>query len=264
MTDLVPGIWNNVVTEILAKKYYAFVPYEPNIGQQQHINGHTLIWKIALIQMLKIEQEIKGKLKLPFSPKLVELLEPHGQHLHRIFILCKECHTNQPTLGYDLPYKHGYEWLYLIYKELISEGIADVLYPSEDSSTANRKKLSRNGEIKRHKLRELNDSCTMVANYENPFHETPGLHNLSSLLDAAIFLAESHNFFNNRYFQPYIKSWRKMLKAMESPEFKRHWVENGELYCQSGSGRGVRNLTQETQPRMPLRRTGFSDNQQLF
>lgn len=264
MTDLVPDTWDSAVTKILTQKYYACVPYEPNLGQRQHIQTHVLVWKIALIQMLKIEEEIKGKLKLPFTPQLVELLKPHAKHLHSIYILCKECHMGQPFLSYELPYKHGFEWLHLIYKELINEGITDVLHPSTQSSSADRKKLLDNGEIKRHTLRELNDNCTMVANYENPFRENPGLHNLSSLLDAAILLAESRPSFNNRYFKPYIKSWRAMLKSMESPRFTRHFVKEGELHCQSGSGRRVRNITKESQPRKPLLGKGSKTYQQLF
>ena len=252
--------WNDAVKTILNQKYYAYAPYEPNLGQKQYIEKHTFMWRVALLWMLKIEGELK--LRIPINSQTAELIKPHGTHLHCIYVLCKESHAAQPALGYDLPYKHASEWFHLIYKEIIYEVIVDVLRPT--SPSVNRKSLLRNGEIKRHGLRELNDSCTMVANYENPFRDNPGLHNLSSLLDAAIQLAEIRPSFQKRYFKPYIKSWRALLKAMGSPEFTRHWVEDGEFYCQSGSGRRIRNITQENRPRIPLRSKGSKNYQQLF
>ncbi len=174
--------WNDVVKTILNQKYYVYAPYEPKLGQKQYIEKHTFMWRIALLWMLKIEGELK--LRIPINSQTAELIKPHGTHLHCIYVLCKESHAAQPVLGYDLPYKHASEWFHLIYKEIIYEVIVDVLRPT--SPSVNRKSLLGNGEIKRHGLRELNDSCTMVANYENPFRDNPGLHNLSSFLDAAI------------------------------------------------------------------------------
>ncbi len=147
------------------------------------------------------------------------MLKPRGEHLYQIYVLCKECHAAQSFLGYDLPYKHAFEWLNLIYQELIYEGIVCVLNPKE-SSPSSRKSLSRNGEAKRRILREKNDRCTMVKNYINIFAKNPGLRNLSALLDMVIELAQRHPAFKNRCFNPYVDSWRTMLESEDSPDFQ--------------------------------------------
>jgi len=49
--------------------------------------------------------------------------------------------------------------------------------------------------------------------------------------------------FTREYFEPFLRSWGAVQSKMDSPAFKRHWVENGKLYVQMGPGQGKKCLT---------------------
>jgi len=90
---------------------------------------------------------------------------------------------------------------------------------------------------KRSAIRDCLKSVHTAEQLQNPCQD--GSH-FSKLLDVAIKLAESSPNFEKNHYQPFIKSWREMITAFDTPEFKRHWVKDNTLYCQQGRGNDTR------------------------
>jgi len=226
-------IYKQAIASTLVRPLKVTVPYVPNTGEKQFIEGVLQVWEVAAHWYIKLEWD--SRYKIPFKQPIVRATKEHGLYLKALFRLCEVCHSRQQAVLGDkaLPYANAAEWFRDIYKELLKAAVIEIYHPSPIEPPKNQKKAY---------LKELRDFLEEIRE-GNITLDPKVMPAFGMLLWLGSLLAENPSPFNREYFQPFLRSWSAMITKMDSPEFKRHWVEDGKLYVQMGQGRGKKCLT---------------------
>lgn len=225
-----PGL--ELISQLLANAYGIRLPYPPSDGQQ------LIILKELELNETALHHAIKGvwdrRHKIPGKRSNTIAAKPLGEFFQQVFLLCEKCHGRQASVGYKLPYLNAEHWFQLFYLEwLYGNMIEAFLLPVQANPNGQGKVKKSDADKKRSAIRNCLKNWHTASQLQKPFQD--GTH-FSKLLDVALKLVESSPNFKEDHYRPFLNSWRKMITAFDSPEFKRHWVEDGTLYFQQGRG----------------------------
>jgi hypothetical protein len=221
------------------------LPREPTANELIQIERSVDVLNIGLHWVIKLDWDKKHK--IPASREVAKTLQPLGEYLYQSFLLCSAVHTRQKALLWQLPsYTDASDWFMSIFVEKIKAIFSEmfdliILDP-------NKKPIPTYDGHEKHRLvRETLEYPKCVEKGVNPFRGNPDLSNLSTLLDAAIFMAKESPQFKPKYLRPFTTSWRKLLRDMETDKWQRVFQKDGKLCQQYSKGKGIKVLNRRTQ-----------------
>ncbi|HEY9653664.1 MAG TPA: hypothetical protein V6C95_23585 [Coleofasciculaceae cyanobacterium] len=228
------------------------LPRIPTPTESKQIQRAVDMLLIGLHWVIKLDWDKKHK--IPTSKEVAITLKPLGEYLYQTFLLCSAVQARQNLLPSQLPnYDDASEWFMSIFVEKIQSLFSEVFDPII-SDHKEKPIITYDGHEKRRIVRDILEYPRLVEKGIKPFKQTPDLSNLSTLLDAAILMAKESSQFKNNYLKPFTKSWRELLRDMETDKWQREFIKDGKLCQQYSKGKGVKVLndfvTQVDNPEM--------------
>ena len=173
-------------------------------------------WEASLHWLIKLEW--RSNHKLPYPRKYSTALKPKGEFVRQLFLLCEKLHPL---------FSGNYENAWILFKAVLGEwviqGCYEIFYYAGNDF--------QKGDKKEQALKPLHAQVTCARRLENPFLNTDMKLN-AHLLDAAIGLCECSDLFRKKHYTPFITAWRNYIKSLDTPDFRRYFVEGDGLYRQ--------------------------------
>jgi hypothetical protein len=186
------------------------------------IGGQWLIWLHWVVK-----KKWLSKHKIPVPREIAKIFEPKGEYLYRLLEICIQVHNSK----WGKPYNNGLAWFSQI---VVAEREANIKHVLKDQAdeTYSQKGYSRSfRDDQRQKIGQLE-------NLQNPWHPELSPHH-HRLMAAALELAGVSDKFFDDYWKPFLKAYRGWIRSLDSPNWSAVWVENNQLKCQAGRGKGV-------------------------
>jgi hypothetical protein len=151
--------------------------------------------------------------------KVQKATKIRGELIFQTYNLCKECHSLQKRTGISVEWNVAYDWLGKIWWDFIGTEFEESMHEL-NVYNSNHKKA-----VLDRKLSKL----TAMKRGENPFTQFKDANGLNILVDIAIALANNpsinpqHKEFTNRYWKPFLNSYRADIQEMRSDRWG--WVK---------------------------------------
>lgn len=114
VTKSIPIPWNIYIKKILSCPYpLGGLPRKPSEGELALIYYRANAWEIALHWVIK--KKWNKKHKIPTKRSLAKRLEPKGEFLRQILLLCEGCHAKQEAVPTNIPYPNAAHWFCLVF-----------------------------------------------------------------------------------------------------------------------------------------------------